>query len=103
MEETAVLIRPIISEKSLNQAARGWYTFAVSRRANKPEIKKAVEETFKVKVLAVKTMVVRGKSVRTGKRRTAVKKSDWKKAVVKLPLDQKIELFTVTGGEQKQK
>lgn len=93
--ETQILTRPIISEKSLNQAALGWYTFAVAPQARKPEIKKAVEETFGVKVLAVKTMIVKGKKRRVGRRQRLITTSPWKKALVKLPTEQKIDLFEV--------
>ena len=93
MELTQVLLKPFITEKSMNEAASGWYTFAVARRANKYEIKKAVESQFKVNVLAVKTLTIKGKSQRVGRRRVKVKESPWKKARVLLGPEQKIELF----------
>jgi len=98
MENSQILIRPIISEKSLNAAASGWYTFAVVPKARKPEIKKAVEEMFGVKVLAIKTMIIKGKTVKVGRRRLELKRSSWKKAIVKLPQEQKIDLFEVPGS-----
>jgi len=94
MEE--ILIRPIISEKSLNQAGLGWYTFAVQTKARKPAIKKAVEKTFGVKVLKVKTMIIKGKTKRIGRRLKKIKTSSWKKAQVLLPKEQKIDLFEVS-------
>jgi len=87
-----IIIRPIISEHSMDQLADRKYTFAVALDANKIEIKKAVEEVFGVKVESVNTMRVLGKikrmGVHTGKR------PDWKKAIVKLTEDSKtIEFF----------
>jgi len=70
---------------------RNQYFFEVARDANKIEIKRAVESIFNVKVKAVQTLQIRGKIKRQG--RYAGKRSDWKKAVVTLQPDQKIELF----------
>lgn len=95
METSQILIKPIISEKSLNQAASGWYTFAVKIEATKPEIKKAVQDAFGVKVLDVKTMIIKGKKKRVGRRLRQILSSSWKKATVLLPQDQKIDLFEV--------
>ncbi len=63
-----VLIRPLVTEKAVNLAQeQNKYTFFVDKRANKIEIKKAVEEIFDVKVAAVNTMIVRGKKKRVGR------------------------------------
>ena len=67
------------------------YFFEVARTANKIEIKRAVEMVFKVKVDSVQTMQVRGKTKRQG--RWVGRRNDWKKAIVTLKPDQKIELF----------
>jgi large subunit ribosomal protein L23 len=67
------------------------YFFEVAREANKIEIKRAVEAVFNVKVDSVQTMQVRGKDKRQG--RYSGRRNDWKKAIVKLKPDQKIELF----------
>ena len=66
-------------------------SFKVHKRANKIEIKRAVETFFKTKVVDVKTMSVRGKKRRMG--RNVGKKADWKKAVVKLAPGENIEFF----------
>lgn len=95
MDLTQILIKPIITEKSIQDAAQSWYTFAVAKAANKGEIKKAVEGQFKVSVLAVKTLTAKGKSKRVGRRRQEIKQSPWKKARVKLAPEQKIDLFEV--------
>ena len=95
-----IIIRPIISEKSLNRAALNWYTFEVDLKAKKMTIKKAVNEAFKVKVLEIKTMIVKGKTRRSGKKRQEKRASNWKKALVRLAPEQKIELFNVPTGEK---
>ncbi len=88
-----VIIAPIISEKSMSDAAKSKFTFRVSRRADKLSIKKEVEEKFKVNVLGVATITTKGKSSRTGTRRVEVTKQPRKKAIVTLKLGQKIPLF----------
>ena len=92
MNKYDIIIRPIISEKSMDQSADKKYTFQVALNANKIEIKKAVEEIFGVKVEKVTTCRVLGKVKRMGA--TSGKRADWKKAVVKLTADSKtIEFF----------
>ena len=78
-----VIKRPVLTEKTtLQKELSNQVTFEVDRRANKIEIKDAVERIFKVKVLDVQSMVVRGKTKRVG--RSSGKRSDWKKAIVTL-------------------
>ncbi len=86
-----ILVRPIITEKNTMLNELGKYTFEVLPTANKIEIKRAVEEVFKVKVAAVNVMKVPGKMRRMG--RTAGMTRSWKKAVVTLAPGQRIELF----------
>lgn len=86
-----VLKKPVISEKSMDLAAENKYTFIVDPNANKIEIKNAVEKLFKVKVLDVNTMNVKGKFKRMGK--YVGRTSDRKKAIVKLKDGDKIEIF----------
>ena len=87
-----IIRRPIITEQSMDQVADRKYTFEVATSANKIEIKKAVEEIFKVEVEKVTTMNYDGKPKRQGV--FAGKRADWKKAVVKLKEGSKtIELF----------
>ena len=87
-----IIRRPIITEQSMDQVADRKYTFEVAKDANKIEIKKAVEEIFKVEVEKVTTMNYDGKPKRQGV--FAGKRADWKKAVVKLKEGSKtIELF----------
>lgn len=87
-----IIIKPIVSEKSMDQLADRKYTFKVAPDANKIEIKKAVEEIFGVKVEKITTVNVLGKIKRMGA--TSGKRADWKKAIVKLTADSKtIEFF----------
>ncbi|UOO37828.1 50S ribosomal protein L23 [Oscillospiraceae bacterium CM] len=88
-----IIIRPIITEQSMEQGDINKYAFVVARDANKIEIKKAVEEIFGVKVDKVNTLNMQGKRKRTG-RYPEGRRSAWKKAVVKLTEDSKtIEFF----------
>lgn len=78
-----VIKRPILTEKTtLQKEESNKITFEVDQRANKIEIKQTVEKIFKVKVVDVHTMTVRGKVKRLG--RFSGKRSDWKKALVTL-------------------
>jgi Ribosomal protein L23 len=86
-----VLIRPLITEKSTAMMQDNKYTFVVPLKANKVEIRQAVEQIFKVKVLDVNTIRVMGKMKRMGK--TQGKRPDYKKAIVKLAPGQHIEFF----------
>ncbi len=87
-----IIIKPIVSEKSMDQLADRKYTFKVAMDANKIQIKKAVEEVFGVKVEKITTARVLGKIKRMGA--TSGKRADWKKAIVKLTADSKtIEFF----------
>ena len=88
-----VIVRPVISERSMAAVADKNYVFEVAPAAGKIEIKKAVEEVFGVKVAKVNTMIVPGKAKRMGAGRPGRTK-DWKKAIVQLTEDSKtIELF----------
>ncbi len=87
-----IIIKPIVSEKSMDQLQDRKYTFKVAIGANKIEIKNAVEEIFGVTVEKVTTQRVLGKIKRMGA--TSGKRADWKKAIVKLTADSKtIEFF----------
>lgn len=87
-----IIKKPIITEQSMEQVADKKYTFEVDKSANKIQIKKAVEEIFKVKVQKVTTINYIGKPKRMGVH--LGKRADWKKAIVKLTADSKtIELF----------
>ncbi len=92
MDPHQVILRPVISEKSYNLIeSEGQYTFEVDRRANKNQIKRAVESAFDVRVQRVNTVNVRSKPKRQGL--TRGRTATWKKAVVKLVEGDRIELF----------
>ena len=91
MEAREIIIRPLITEKSTTLMAEGTYVFEVAKAANKIKIAKAVSEIFKVKVADVNTINVEGKKKRMG--RFVGKRSDFKKAIVKLAAGETIEFF----------
>ena len=87
-----IIVKPIITERSMDAAEDKKFTFKVDKRANKIEIKNAVEAIFGVKVEKVTTMNMKGKVKRTG--RFVGKRADWKKAIVKLtPSSKGIQFF----------
>lgn len=90
MDARDIIIRPIVTERSMDLLAADQYTFEVDRRANKTEVKKAIETMFDVKVAKVNTMNVPGKPRRMG--RSEGHTSGWKKAIVTLK-EGTIELF----------
>jgi large subunit ribosomal protein L23 len=87
----AVLLRPIITEKTTVLTGGGKYVFEVDLRANKNQIREAVQVAFNVRVFEVNTMVMKGKPKRFGRKVT--NRPDWKKAIVTLAPGDKIELF----------
>ena len=92
MDNTNVIIKPLVTEKSTHQqTTRNAYAFQVHRDANKPQIKKAVEELYNVKVADVRTMNRKGTPRRSKMKMT--KTSDWKRAIVVLAEDSRIDLF----------
>jgi len=87
-----IIVKPIITEKSMSAVADKKYVFQVARDAGKIEIKKAIEEIFKVKVDSVNTINVKGKEKRMGVH--VGKTAAYKKAIVTLTADSKpIEIF----------
>ncbi len=87
-----VIKKPLVTEKSNRQKeSQNQYVFEVDRRANKIEIKRAVEQLFKVKVECVNVSSVHGKVKRLG--RNTGKRPDWKKAVVRLREGNRIDFF----------
>ncbi|HNM76950.1 MAG TPA: 50S ribosomal protein L23 [Tepidiformaceae bacterium] len=87
----AILLRPIITEKTTVLTGADKYVFEVDLRANKNQIKDAVQIAFNVRVQEVNTMVMKGKPKRFGRKVT--NRPDWKKAIVTLVPGDKIELF----------
>ena len=101
-ESRQVVIRPVVTEKSVAHTAEAQYAFEVDTRASKHHIKAAIEQIFKVKVLRVNTVTVHGKRKRDMRRRTmrpTVQHPDRKKAIVTLREGDKIELGGVNYFE----
>lgn len=86
-----IIVRPIISEKSYADAERGKYTFVVSGRATKPDIRRAVESIWGVHVKAVNTIKRQGKTVR--RHQNFGKRPDSRRAIVTLAEGESIEIF----------
>ncbi|MCL2140628.1 MAG: 50S ribosomal protein L23 [Dehalococcoidia bacterium] len=86
-----VLRKPLITEKGTALQAQGKYLFEVAAGANKAQVKEAVEKAFKVKVIGVNMMIVKGKVRRAGRGTTVT--PDVKKAIVTLKSGDKIQLF----------
>ncbi len=89
------IISPIITEKSMELAKNGKFAFRVDLSSSKPQIRNAVEEIFKVKVISVATNIIKGKRKRVGARKLEVRISPWKKAIVRLKSGEKIDLFDI--------
>lgn len=93
-----IILRPVISEKSIDESSRGKYTFAVHPHANKIQIKAAIEELYKtdkVTVVAVNVLTKQPGTKSTGTRRGRItgRISGWRKAIVTLAPGQKIQFF----------
>ena len=86
------ILSPLVTEKATLNSERGQITFKVATDATKPQIKAAVEGLFGVTVLAVNTIVVKGKTKRF--KNFPGRRSDWKKAMVRLAEGQSIDLTT---------
>ena len=87
-----IIIKPVITEQSMEQTEAKKYVFQVAIDANKSEIKKAIEQIFGVKVEKVNTIRMEGKAKRQGV--TSGRRANWKKVMVKLTADSKtIEFF----------
>lgn len=94
MNPYEVIIRPIDTEKTRYQASElSQYTFEVDRRANKIEVKRAIEAIYDVDVVAVNMMVVPAKASSRRGRRRIMRRSLWKKAVVTVAEGQRLDVF----------
>ncbi len=92
MDTNAIIIKPLVTEKSTHQQnTRNSYAFQVNPAANKHQIKDAIERQYNVKVVDVRTMNRKGKPRRAKFKMTTT--SAWKKAIVELDENSRIELF----------
>lgn len=101
MQTQHILIKPIISEKSLKDATQGKYTFLVAEKANKTEIKKAIESVFEVKVMKIMTNITKGSVTRNTRVGRKVTSFSEKKARVTLGKGQSIAIFDEHLGIEK--
>ncbi len=97
-----MIIKPVITEKSLSEAKEGNYTFYVDRRLNKNQIKLLVESTFDVTVTKVRTLNVKGENKRNSLGKKKIIKPR-KKAIVTLVEKDSIDLFEEKKGKGKKK
>lgn len=88
---SAVIKRPLTTERTTSLISENKYVFEVARWANKIQIRKAIENFFEVKVTSVNTMIQHGKKRRV--RHTPGRKPDWKKAIVTLKEGETIGFF----------
>ncbi|MCK5459793.1 50S ribosomal protein L23 [Candidatus Parcubacteria bacterium] len=86
-----VLVNPLITEKITDMGVFDKYGFVVAKKANKIEVKKAIQEVYGVKPIAVNMINMKGKKVRSG--RVSGKRKDWRKAIVTLKKGEKIEVY----------
>ncbi len=95
LQAAQIVLRPVISEKSMDETQRGKYTFRVHDDANKLQVKDAIEELFKVDVVTVNVSTMKAKEKSRNRKRGRQRgwTSPWKKAVVTLATGQKIEFF----------
>ncbi len=92
MRYADIIIRPLLTEKTnLQKELYNQVSFEVARDANRIEIRRAVEEAFRVRVASVRTQQIRGKVTRRG--RVQGKRRDWKKAIVRLMPGERIDFF----------
>lgn len=95
-----ILRRPIITEKSMKLAQNNLYTFEVDKDSTKDQITKVVAERFNVKVVAVKTINVKGETRQQRRIKRSYKTQSFKKAVVQVEKNQKIALFETPKQEE---
>ena len=96
MQPSAVIIRPVVSEKSYVLAAAGKYTFRIHPDAHKTQVRQAVEALFDVHVEEVRTMSVKSKPKRRGISRGRTR--SWKKAIVQIRAGESIPIFAGLEG-----
>lgn len=89
-----VLIKPIITEKSIKQTKENKYTFSVNKNSNKLEVKKAIVDAYKVDVLSVNIFNIKGKS-KNFRGKPVGKTRNWKKAIISIKKGQNIKDFEI--------
>jgi large subunit ribosomal protein L23 len=97
----SIIIKPLITEKSMTDVSKGKYSFVVAKDASKSAIKSAIKAQFNVTVVSIATSVQKGKTQRVGTKRVEVGKPEVKKATVTVKNGEKIGLFEPGSGEEK--
>ena len=95
-----IIIKPLVTEKSMTDVSKGKYAFVVAKDARKTGIKQAIKQLFGVTVTSVAINNVKGKTKRVGVRRVEVARPIVKKATVTVKKGEKIALFEPGGGEE---
>ena len=98
-----ILLKPVITENSFSLVKNSQFTFYVNRFATKTTIAAAVKELFNVDVIKVKTLKIKGKTKKSGKKRFTSTTSDKKKAIITLKQGQTIEYFQLPEEKDKSK
>jgi large subunit ribosomal protein L23 len=94
-----IISKPLITEKTMQLAQKGIFTFVVAKHASKGQIGAAVSGIYKVDAIGVNTVSMHGKVRKAGRRQVKKSQPDWKKAMIRLKSGQKIEAFQVTPEE----
>lgn len=96
MDNSFLVLKPVITEKGLSRQDQGYYCFWVNTKAKKIHIKNVVEELTGVKPLSVRTILVKGKRKMLKQKNRLIRTSDRKKAIIKFPAGTKISLIAGT-------
>ncbi len=96
-----IIVKPLITEKSLSLAPRGWFSFAVAEKARKNQIAGAIEKQYKVNVIGVRTSMMPAKTRKAGRSGRTIHVMQWKKALVQLKSGQHIDAFEISEEPKK--
>lgn len=96
MDSYKVIIKPVVTEKSLSAQGGNCFSFWVNPTANKNQIKQALVDVFGIKPLSVRTVLVKGATKRLAKKNITIRSSDKKKAIVQLKKGDKISLMVAS-------
>src|SRR5438477_10798373 len=95
-----LLIKPLITEKTLFLASRGWYTFAADTLSRKEQLVNEIQLIYPVHVVSVRTIAMHGKVRRSGSKGRTHRLADWKKVLVQLAKGEKIDAFDIQNFQQ---
>ena len=88
-----IVIRPLVTEKTMQLAEKGWYVFAVPKEAKKRQVGKAIATQYGVTVVGIRSIAMKGKMRRVGRKGITKEGSDWKKILVSLSKGQTIDVM----------